>query len=356
MLTAVVTDAATRARLVTPEAVELLQAAGDVRFLDLAAVPQALRLEAFEQTAGEATAVVFAPWGTFGVETISPGCWERASSLRVISGTFAHRFEEWLGAGLAETEGRGIAVLDTARSVSPLVAEFALAAILCLLRDIPERVAAVRRGGWWNGWEDERGFVAGELAGRRVGLAGFGAICRRLAELLEPFGCAVSTHDPYVPDDALAGAGVRRARSLRELAAGSEIFVVGIPVTPATHGVVDAGVLDALPAGSLFVLASRMAVVEQEALWRRTQAGELRAAVDVFEPEPPPTDARFRTDLNVLPTPHIGGNTAASNRRCFTLACREAVAVAQGARSIYAMTHGDAAVYAGRKPALSADA
>jgi len=90
-----------------------------------------------------------------------------------------------------------------------------------------------------------------------------------------------------------------------------------------------------------------MAVVEQEALWGRTRAGELRAAVDVFEPEPPLSESPFRIDPNVLPTPHIGGNTARANRLCFELACLEAVRVAHGETSEYAMTPADAAIYRG---------
>jgi len=347
VLTVVVADSEARSSFVEPDAIALLEAVGAVRFLDPTVTPANRRLTEFEAVAADARALVFAPWGTFGVDTISPGCWDLTPSLRVISGTFAHRFQEWLGLDLAATERRGVQIVDTARSLSPLVAEFALGMILSLLRDVPARVAAMRRGEWWDGWEDVRGFVAGELAGRRVGLAGFGAICRRLAELLAPFGCTVTAYDPFVSAAALAEAGVGAASSLADLAVGSEIFVVGIPVTPATRGVVDRAVIDALPSGSLFVLASRMAVVEQDALWRRTRAGELRAAVDVFEPEPPPADSPFRTDENVLPTPHIGGNTAHANRRCFRLACLEAVRAVNGEAPAYAMTPVDAAIYAG---------
>jgi phosphoglycerate dehydrogenase-like enzyme len=350
VLSVVVTDEETREQLVTSEAVDLLEAAGTVRFLDLTIVEQEQRSATFERVAGAAAALVFAPWGTFGVETISPGCWERCPELRVVSGTFAHRFEEWFGLDLADFERQGIAILDTARSVSPLVSEFALAMILNLMRDIPDRISMVRRGEWWDGWEDLRGFVSGGLAGRRVGLAGFGAICRRLAELLAPFGCAVSAYDPFVSDQALAEAGVASAPSLITLAATSEIFVIGIPVTPSTRAVVNRAVIDALPSGSLVALVSRMAVVEQEALWRRTRAGELRAAVDVFDPEPPAATSPIRTDPNVLPTPHLAGNTAASNRGCFTLACREAVAAFSGQPTAYAMTKADAAIYAGGAP------
>jgi phosphoglycerate dehydrogenase-like enzyme len=347
VLSVVVTDAETRRRLVAGEAVDLLEAAGRVRFLDLTVIAQEQRLATFERIAGAADALVFAPWGTFGVEAISPACWDTCPELRVVSGTFAHRFEEWFGLDFTQFERQGIAVLDTARSVSPLVSEFALAMILNLLRDIPDRVARVRGGRWWDGWEDAGGFVAGGLEGRRVGLAGFGAICRHLAELLAPFGCAVSAYDPFVSHTALADVGVTPAASLAGLACESEIFVVGIPATPATYGVVDRATIDALPSGSLVVLVSRMAVVDQEALWRRTRAQEIRAAVDVFDPEPPPPESPIRTDPNVLPTPHLGGNTATSNRGCFTLACREAVAALTGRPTAFRMTRSDAAIYAG---------
>jgi phosphoglycerate dehydrogenase-like enzyme len=91
-----------------------------------------------------------------------------------------------------------------------------------------------------------------------------------------------------------------------------------------------------------------MQVVEQEPLWERVAAGELRAAVDVYEPEPPPPDAPFRTNPNVLPTPHSAGNTAQAHRRCFEVACADAVEVVLGGRSAFEMTPRDAAMYAGR--------
>jgi phosphoglycerate dehydrogenase-like enzyme len=346
----VVADRKHRERFVSPEALTVLEAAGPVGELDLAAIDTAEeRRAAVEDALSDADAVVFAPWGSYGLEEFSPACWRVADHLRAIAGTFGYRFEEFFSVELGELEGQGVVVVDTSRSNSPTVAEFGLAMILNLLRDIPDDVALVRRGGWrdvWD-WKDD-GAVSGELTGRRVGLAGFGAICRRLAQLLAPFGCSLSAFDPFVAADVVAAAGVTPTRSLAELASGSEIFVVGIPRTPATLGVVDHTVIDALPRGALFLLLTRMAVVDQQALWARTSSGELRAAVDVYEPEPPPPDSPFRTDPNVLPTPHIGGNTAAVNRRCFLLACREAVAALEGRPLSYRMTARDAELYSGR--------
>jgi len=239
-------------------------------------------------------------------------------------------------------------LIDTSRSMTPTVAEFALAMMLNLLRDIPTEIDRVRRGKWSEGWYDLKGFVAGDLTGRRVGLAGFGSICRRLAELLGPFRCDVRAYDPFVPDDMLRNHRVGRAGSMEELASQSELFVVGIPPTPATLGIINRRVIDSLPRGSLFVLVTRMAVVEQDALWRRTRAGEIRAAVDVFAPEPPLPDSPIRSDPNVFPTPHIAGNTAAAHRRCFMAACQEALSALSGKPLKYEVSLWDAEMYAGK--------
>jgi phosphoglycerate dehydrogenase-like enzyme len=155
------------------------------------------------------------------------------------------------------------------------------------------------------------------------------------------------TCDPFVADADLARAGVRRVSSLPDLAAESEIFVVGIPPTPATQQIIGREVVDALPAGAIFILVTRMAVVDQEALWRRAEGGAIRAAVDVFAPEPPPADASFRTSPFVLPTPHIAGDAGYCHRRCFTTACADAIAVMTGRPPDYPATVQDDMLYRG---------
>ena len=96
------------------------------------------------------------------------------------------------------------------------------------------------------------------------------------------------------------------------------------------------------------ILTTRMAVVEQEALWRRTRAGEIAAAIDVFAPEPPPADAWFRDHPNVLATPHLAGATEQAHRRLFTEACKDAIAVLTGAEPRYRVTKWDHDLYQGR--------
>lgn len=318
----------------------------DVRRIDWTPEMDQIERDAlFDAVLPEADAVVVGPW-IRQMPVFSPDRWAKASRLKVIAGTFDNRFDGWLDIG--DALHRGIPIIDTSRSMTPSVAEFALAMTLNLLRDIPASIQIVRDGKWkvTRHW-DQPGYVHGDLTGRRVGLAGYGSINRRYAELISPFHCTVLACDPYVADADLNAAGIERVATLPELAAQSEIFVVGIPPTPATQEIISAEVIDALPQGSLVILVTRMAVVAQAALWRRAEAGEIRAAIDVFAPEPPPPDASFRTSPFVLPTPHIAGDTYTCHRRCFTTACADALAVLAGHPPRYPASVWDDKLYRG---------
>lgn len=322
-----------------------LEALVDLRRVDwLDSMDDERRAQLFDEALPDAAAIVVSPW-TMDMPPFTAERWAKASRLKVIAGTFDNRFEPWID--VVDARRRGVTVVDTSRSMTPTVAEFALAMTFNLMRDIPASIQLVRQGEWKTDRWDQPGFVYGDLTGRRVGLAGFGSINRRYAELLRPFHCSVMTHDPFVSDADLAEAGLTRVGSLRDLAAESEIFVIGIPPTPATQQIISREVIDALPSGANVILVTRMAVVDQDALWRRAEAGEIRAAVDVFAPEPPPADASFRTSPFVLPTPHIAGDTGYCHRRCFTTACADVIAVLTGQPLLYAATPHDDKLYRG---------
>jgi phosphoglycerate dehydrogenase-like enzyme len=303
------------------------------------------RAQAFDERLGGIDAVVASAWLSLGeVGTFDAARLARADRLKAIAGTFDYRLA-WID--LDEATGRGITVVDTSRAMTWTVAEFGLAITLALLRDIPAAIDEVRSGRWPAFAHADRPYVYRDLRDCRVGLAGYGSINRYYRRFVEPFGSPVSAFDPLLDDQAAAAHSIGRAGSLVDLARVSDIFVVSIPPTPSTLGVIDAAVIDALAPGSLFVLLSRMAVVEQEALWRRVRAGELRAALDVFDPEPPPDDAWFRREANVLPTPHIAGNVPFAHERCLTEACADAVRIVAGEPPRHAVTGLDKRIYEG---------
>ena len=195
-----------------------------------------------------ADAMVISPWTWATMPRFTPERWAKATGLNVIAGTFDNRFGDWLD--VRDALRRGVTVIDTSRSMTPTVAELALAMTLNVLRNIPAAIEIVRAGAWKQGPWDQPSFVYGDLTGRRVGLAGYGSINRRYAELLAPFHCAVMAYDPFVPDADLDQLGIQRVDSLPELAGRSEIFVVGIPPTPATQQIISEEVIDALPQGA----------------------------------------------------------------------------------------------------------
>ncbi|MER8824821.1 hypothetical protein NKH70_34985 [Mesorhizobium sp. M0991] len=182
-------------------------------------------------------------------------------------------------------------MIDTSRSMSPSIAEFALARTLNLLRDIPTAIALMRAGGWKPSEADPLAHVHGDLAGKKVGLAGYGAINSRYHQLISGFGCQVAAYDPTLDTSRAEQLGLTYTGSLEELAAASEIFVVGIPPLKSSLRAISKPVFDALPIGGLFVLVSRMAVVDEPALWDAVNNRGLRAAIDVFGAEPVSPDA-----------------------------------------------------------------
>jgi D-3-phosphoglycerate dehydrogenase len=269
----------------------------------------------------EADGLVFCGWGGIGVGMLAAERLARAPRLRFIGSTTHYRQAEFVDVGAAVA--RGIAMCETAPIMSPWVAEYELGLALAALRRIPQEHALVGAGGWVSTfladppWPDR-------LHGRRVGLASFGEIHRHLARMLAPFETDWEAYDPFVPAERMAAAGGRKAEDLVELARLSDVFFIATPPNPTTIKLIGRAVIEALPVGAVFVLVSRMAVVDQAPLLERLRAGELRAAIDVYEPEPPESVSPLRHLPNVIHTPHRAGNTRSAHNGVFLAQCEEA--------------------------------
>ncbi|MCP3371824.1 NAD(P)-dependent oxidoreductase [Bradyrhizobium cajani] len=287
--------------------------------------------------------LLVAPWLTPDM-FIDEELLDVAPKLRAIAGTFDNRFTSFVS--IESLRHRRIRLIDTSRSMTPSVAEFALTQTLNLLRDVPAAIALMRAGGWRRPW-DTFGYIYGDLAGKKVGLAGYGSINRRYHELLRGFGCPTSVYDPTLDNAAAQRLGLTYTSSLIELAAACEIFVVGIPPLKSSLRHVNKAVFDALPVGGIFVLVSRMAVVDEPALWDAVNTRKLRAAIDVFSTEPVPPDAHYRFHPNVLTTPHIAGGAVYCHERCFADACIDALAVIAGGELRFEAAPVDASMYSG---------
>jgi len=308
----------------SPEAGALLASFADRVDLRLdPAAPEAERIAAVDAALAEADGLVICGWGGQGIGYLSAERLARMPRLRYVGSTTHYRQAEWLD--VAAARARGFGMSETAPIMSPWVAEYELLLGLAALRRMPQEHEVVGRGGWIGdffhdppGWPDR-------LQGRRVGLASFGEIHRHLARFLAPFDCDWQAYDPFVPAERIEAAGGRKVDDLVQMAARSEILFVATPPNPQTIGLISRAVIEALPIGAVFVLVSRMAVVEQPPLIERLQRNELRAAIDVYEPEPPEPDSPLRHLPNVIHTPHRAGLTAGAHRGVFTAQCEEAL-------------------------------
>lgn len=225
--------------------------------------------------------------------------------------------------GVPQAVGSDVAVASAAGVHAASTAELALALILASLRGIDDAVrdqAAAH-------WNPQRRL---SLADRKVLLLGVGGIGKEIARRLEPFDVELTRVGSSARDDD--DGHVHGADELVELAGGAEVLVVITPLSDATHHLVNAEVLAAMPDGALVVNVARGAVVDSEALTAEVVGGRLRAAIDVFDPEPIPEDHPLWKAEGALIVPHNGGNTSAFYPRIVKLLQSQLSRLAAGAR------------------------
>jgi D-3-phosphoglycerate dehydrogenase len=225
---------------------------------------------------------------------------------------------------LAAAAARNIQVMIAGDANAPAVAEHTIGLILALGKDIAALSARTTAGHW-----DRETYAGREIAGRVLGLVGFGRIARRVAASAAALGMDVIAlpHRPGSVDPALA----QEVASLAELLAQADIVSLHVPLTPATSGMIDAAALTAMKRGALLINTARGALVDEAALLDAIMNGHLGgAALDTLAQEPPPPDHPLLTAPRVIITPHIAASTGASLLRMGVVAARNIAAVLTG--------------------------
>lgn len=210
---------------------------------------------------------------------------------------------------LPAASARAISVSNCPGKNAVAVAELAWGLILALDRRIAEQTADLKAG-LWN--KAEYGRARG-LAGRALGIAGFGAIGREVAARGRAFAMEVVAWSPSLSAERAAEAGVVRVASLRELASRSDVVSVHLALTKETRGVLGGAFFDAMRPGALFVNTSRGETVNAAALREAIATKGIRAGLDVFEREPSGGTGAFDDEVGRLPgvvgTHHVGAST-----------------------------------------------
>lgn len=227
-----------------------------------------------------------------------------------------------LGVGLDNIDvpacaARGIEVVPATGANALAVAEYVIATAMALLRGAYASSADVADGRW-----PRAALSAGrEIAGKTLGLVGFGDIGRTTARLATALGMRIVGHDTVLPP---ADAAWREARAeplaLDELVARADVVSLHVPLTAATRGLIGASRIAAMRPGAVLVNTSRGGIVDETALAAALRSGHLGgAALDVFEHEPLPAGSPLAGAPRLLLTPHIAGLTLESNMRVSTM-------------------------------------
>jgi D-3-phosphoglycerate dehydrogenase len=227
-----------------------------------------------------------------GTAKIGPALLDAAPQLRIVA-----RYGIGLdNVDVEEATRRGVVVTNAPGFCREEVAEHVLALLLCLARGVHLYDRAVRAGDWTRaGARSVR-----RVAGQTLGVVGFGAIGRTVAERAAGIGMHVIAHDPVV--DVTGAEPV----TLEELARRADVVTLHTPLTDETRGLVNERFLAAMKPTAFLINTARGALVDQEAVQAALAEGRIAGAgLDTFVPEPLPAGHPLLECERALLTPHV---------------------------------------------------
>jgi (S)-sulfolactate dehydrogenase len=222
-----------------------------------------------------------------------------------------------LGVGLdnidvAACKARSISVIPATGANDLSVAEYVITSALMLLRGAFLRTSDVVAGDW-----PRQSMMGRELAGKTIGLIGYGSIAREVAWRAHMMGMQIVAYDPYLLADH-PGWQIARNVSLDAVLELSDVVSLHTPLTDGTRNMINAEALSRMKPDAILINAARGGIVDEAALADALRQGRIGgAALDVFETEPLTAEAgeKFRGVENLVLTPHIAGVTGESNER-----------------------------------------
>ncbi|MEI7553104.1 MAG: phosphoglycerate dehydrogenase [Verrucomicrobiota bacterium] len=204
----------------------------------------------------------------------------------------------------AATE-RGVIVMNTPTGNTIATAELTFTHILCGARPVPQAAASMRAGQW-----DRKNLSGGELFRKTLGIVGLGRIGSEVAKRAQAFGMRVLAYDPYLAPSRAKAMQVE-AVELDGLLTQADYITVHMPLTDATHYLIDAAALAKCKRGVRLFNCARGGIIQETALIAALKSGQVGAAgLDVYEDEPLAATSELRTLPNVVLTPHLGASTA----------------------------------------------
>ena len=207
---------------------------------------------------------------------------------------------------LVEATKRGIAVMNTPAGNTIAVAELAFGLMLALARNIPAAHSSLAAGKW-----DRKMFMGTELRNKTLGMIGFGRIGQAIATRAAAFEMRVLAYDPYLAD------GARIAKELGAdlvdldtLYSQSDYIGLHAVVSDETRGMINRESIAKMKKGVRLVNVARGALIVPEDLAEAIKSGQVAgAALDVYDPEPPPAGYPLIGMPEVVHVPHLGASS-----------------------------------------------
>lgn len=201
---------------------------------------------------------------------------------------------------------KGISVFNAPFSNTRSVVELAIAEIILLMRNLPDKFAKMHHGKW-----DKSASNSFEIRGKNLGIIGYGSIGSQLSVLAENLGMKVFYYDT---EEKLALGNATKCKNLKDLLAISDIVSLHVDGRESNKNIIGEPEFQLMRNGVILINLSRGHIVDVKALKRNLLNGKVRGCgMDVFEHEPISNDEEFVSELrglpNVILTPHIGGST-----------------------------------------------
>lgn len=212
---------------------------------------------------------------------------------------------------------RGIYVGRCVGSNSRSVAELVIAFIMAELRDLSLSMAETKAGAW-------NKHTGGEVLGKTLGIIGFGAIGRHLANMANGLGMKVLVYDVSTISEVNAAVHHVTVADLETIYTTCDFISIHVPLTPETKNMIAAPQLAMMKKNCALINTARGGIVSEADLYPALKDKQIRAAYfDVFSAEPPKADEPLLTLDNFHLTPHIGSRTSEAELNTCRIATEE---------------------------------
>ncbi|MBV8233407.1 MAG: phosphoglycerate dehydrogenase [Planctomycetaceae bacterium] len=200
---------------------------------------------------------------------------------------------------------QGIVVMNTPGGNTVATAEHTMAMMLALSRNIAPANDSLKAGRW-----DRNKFTGTQLGGKTLGIVGLGRVGLAVAKRAQGFDLRVIGFDPFLSAERAAEHGIESVSPLDALWERCDYITLHTPLSAETRNLIGPRELERMRPGVRIINCARGGLIDEAALAEAIALGKVAgAAVDVFEPEPPPANNPLVKLPQVLVTPHLGAST-----------------------------------------------